>query len=232
MVILPHRRKAFRTNDVTTGLVADWDADTVAGSDGSAVSLWVDTVGGYNGTQASAPLRPLLRTNAIYGRNALEFSSKALVTTLTTAFGDFTVVAVAKVDTGSGYDRIVDKNYASGFWVGRSGTQLGSGCLQAGAPYMTVASGATAGSWYVMSGRRSGTSYTVRFAGSTYAGSATVSSAATDGTPVRFGVAHDGSGSFFGRLHRVRIYSRALSDAERLVVETLLGTRTGLPVAP
>lgn len=226
-------------SDYTNNMVAEWIADNISGSDGAAVTTWPDLQGGYDFTQSTAAAKPTLQTAEVNGHNAVQADGvdDAMLSTLVPTYGDFTIFGVWKASGGGTYPRIICTTYATGFWMGRSSSGTGgwgAGCIQASSPYMTqVSTSVTTGTWYVMSARRSGTSWTVRVNGAAYTASGTVSSTALSATAV--GVFKEGSDSgsvFNGMASHFRVYNDDLSDANRLLVEQRLGTLYGISITP
>jgi hypothetical protein len=116
---------------------------------------------------------------------------------------------------GVGFDRIVDKNYPTGFWLGRNNTTAnswGGGVEEALGPYgiyVTLPDGV----WHQICSIRSGTTHTIVGDGGLVSTSNIVSSAAIDTTALEMG-ATGGLGEFGGAIDDVRIYNRALSTQE------------------
>lgn len=60
------------------GLIADYNANTLAGSAGTALAAWADSSPNHQDlVQATVGARPTLLTNAIYGKNAVRFDGIA-----------------------------------------------------------------------------------------------------------------------------------------------------------
>lgn len=64
-------------------LLADWDADTLLGTTGSAVTSWTDSIGGFIASQATGTKQPTLRTGTMNGHNLVEFDGSSDVLALT-----------------------------------------------------------------------------------------------------------------------------------------------------
>ena len=224
--------------DFRTGLAAEWDADAISGSDGDPVSSWPETIASNDATQAFGGFQPTLQTSEVNGHNAVSFDGTGdqLESTYAATLGDFTAFAVVNFSAfGVNFPRVVDKSFNSGFWIGysNSGTPgIGGGCLQTSAPFMSQTGATSTATWYVISVRRSGTSWTVRVNGSANAASATVSSTALSSDVVRLGASNSAGDEFSGMLAQVRIYSDDLSDADRLNVEQFLGSVYGITITP
>ena len=235
---LPHRRKAFSAPDYRVNLAAEWDADSISGSDTDPVSTWPETIAGADAT-AAGTARPLLQTSEINGHSAVQYDgvNDMLTSTYTAALGDFTAMAVFKATSISNtYPRVVDKVFNNGFWIGYTtpATSFGGSVRNSTAPnYMSApVAGPTTNNWYVVSMRRNGTDLSVRFNGTAYTGSATVSGTALSADAVVIGNSSFGSDGLTGFVSHVRIYSDNLSDGDVLVAEKYLGNRYAVTITP
>ncbi|OHA41613.1 MAG: hypothetical protein A3G52_00710 [Candidatus Taylorbacteria bacterium RIFCSPLOWO2_12_FULL_43_20] len=131
---------------------------------------------------------------------------------------NFTVCAWFKADdiTPSLYQRIVDKSYSTGMWIGaRSGVanNWGGGVLDSSAPfgrYITL----SAGQWHHLCSKREGTTHTIVGDGGAVSTSGTVSSSALSNEVLRIGISSVLAAPFNGLIDDVRIYNRALSADE------------------
>ncbi len=153
-----------------------------------------------------------------YNAYALKFNGNEYVlTTYTAALTDFTMVAWYK-DTGTtpSSERIIDKNYSTGFWLGRAttgGATWGGGVRESVSPYGRFVS-LTDGNWHQIASVRSGTSHTIYGDGGAVSTAGTVSGTATDGASLQFGTDHAGLNRLTGQISEVRLYTRALSSTE------------------
>ena len=130
--------------------------------------------------------------------NAQDFdgSNDKIDTPLADTLGDFTIEAWFK-DTGEAtmYERIVDKSYTGGFWIGRNSTtanQWGGGVKDAASPYGIFVT-LTDGEWHHIVSRREGTTHHIIGDGGAVSTSATVTGDALDNTAIRIGADVDGS---------------------------------------
>jgi hypothetical protein len=137
------------------------------------------------------------------------------------ALGDFTVsVWFRRVGSLNilNSERIVDKNLAQGFWLGRSGTNSnlwGGGVRESTSPfgrYITLNSG----DWHYLVSRRSGTTHTIFGDGITNTATGTVSNTAISTAFMRLGADQRDTSIFNGNIAMVSVYNRALSDSEIL----------------
>src|SRR3989344_3840895 len=132
---------------------------------------------------------------------------------------DFTACAWFKDDgvVNGTHERIIDKSYQNGFWIGRNNTvtnSWGGGVLEAVSPYgrfVTLSDGV----WHHICSKREGTTHTIIGDGGAVSTSGTVANTVLDSTAVRIGIYHvENSGQFGGLIDEARVYTRALSAAE------------------
>ena len=213
---------------VMDGLVLCLDAANSKSYPGSGTT-WTDLSGnGNNGT--------LVNGVGYSGDNLGSLSFDGTNDVIATSYGpqlnDFTVIAWFK-STGPNlsYDRIVDKGYINGIWIGRNGTtpnSWGGGVLEVNAPngrYITLQDG----NWHMIAFMRQGTTHTIYGDGITNSVSGTVSSSALSTTTFAFG---NWSGvnqeQFSGNIAQVSIYNRALTATEIAQNYNALKGRYGL----
>ena len=169
-----------------------------------------------DGTKTGAG-EPALTTNGkISDAQVFDGSNDKIVTLLADTLGDFTVEAWFR-DTGvkTMYERIVDKSYTGGFWIGRNSTTAnswGGGVRETTSPlgrFVTL----TDGQWHQIVSKRAGTTHYIIGDGGAVSTTGTVTNAALDSTVVRIGV--DAAGSSFayfsGVIDEVRISNIARS---------------------
>ena len=121
-----------------SGLVGYWSME-----EGTGNSRTFDRSGnGNTGTLTSMdPLTDWVNGNTGLGQ-ALDFdgSDDYVLTTLSTALNDFTACAWFKASSPiNNYDRIIDKSYSGGFWLGENSgtpTSWGGGVLEGGSPFV------------------------------------------------------------------------------------------------
>lgn len=233
---LSHRRKAFQ--DYRVGLAAEWDGNSVSGADLSPVGLWSDLVAGADGTQSTVFRQPRLRLAQLNGHSAIDFDGgDGLNTTFTGALGDFTgfVVYRATGTSAGNYDRILDKAYDTGFWVGRPlGGNWGVSVRNTTPPsYMSAqVVGPTTGVWYVLSFRRSGTVLTIRYNGTLHTASASVSASALSNAAMVIGNESLYTNGFFGMIAAIRLYATALTDDVTSFLERRFGAKYAISIIP
>lgn len=159
------------------------------------------------------------------GNGALSFlaaSTSYVSTTYNSQLDDFTVslwfFATSVNVVGANYERLVDKSYNLGFYLGHNGTsgdvtQWGGGIEQTIAPYGTFST-VTLAQWNMLTMSRSGTTQKIYING-TLAQTAAVPNGTTDTTT--FNIGSDGTSvadSFTGMIADVGIWNSALSDAQ------------------
>lgn len=140
----------------------------------------------------------------------------------TGSLGDFSCLTRfnAPALTGPHFDRIVDKSYINGFWMGRNGsgydTDWGGGIKQtsgAAGTYTTLSINA----WHSLAMSRNGTTQSI-YADGSYATGATVDGTGTGTDVFAIGYSTATSGSpndyFNGKISEVALFSRALSSGE------------------
>lgn len=154
-----------------------------------------------------------------------------IVTPYNVTLLDFTVGAWFKSNgLNNTYNRIVDKDYASGFWIGRNFNIInswGGGVLEQNYPYgryITLEDN----QWHYLVSIRSGSTHILYGDGITNTISGTVSTSALSGVQVRIGT-QAGLGAYLnGSISSVQIYNRALSAQEILQNYEALKSRYGL----
>lgn len=182
-----------------------------------------DSSGSNNGGTCSGTACPTIVAGN-FG-NAVKFSSAQKITTpITTALNDFTVEVWFKDDGIIGaHERLVDKNFVSGFWMGRNGfspNSWGGGVLEPNAPWGIFVN-LTDGVWHQIVSVRKGTTHYIYGDGGIAPGSIafnTVSGNPLNATaPIAIGSWHDSSvpsQNFTGTIDEVSIYNRALTATE------------------
>ena len=132
---------------------------------------------------------------------------------------DFTVCVWFRDDGSGQFGRVVDKNFQTGFWLGRNGNTAnswGGGILEDTPPYgrfLTL----TDGQWHFLVSTRSGTTHTLYGDGITNTTSGTVSSSALSSTTLALGSVSDATTSpFKGNIAICYLYNRALTPSEIL----------------
>jgi hypothetical protein len=212
---------------VTDGLVLCLDAANTR-SYVSGSTTWSDlSRSGNNGTLTNSPTFNSANGGSIVFDGTNDFVS----TTYNAVLTNFTFCAWFR-QSGSviSYQRIVDKNYITGFWVGRNGTtpnSWGGGVIEPNPPfgrYITL----TDGQWHYIVSRRQGTTHTIYGDGITNTISGTVSSNALDTSQLIIGRELLTTALLNGNIAQTSIYNRALSESEILQNYNATKTRYGL----
>jgi hypothetical protein len=199
------------------GRVAWWLTPPGVGGGGSRL---LDLAGRNHGTLINMVPSTTSGWQPNGGFSSLAFDgvNDYVLTPFTTALNDFTVSATFFSATSPGlgnFGRIVDKNFATGFWLGSdgatgTGTSWGGGIVNAPFTYVTLSNFA----WHRITMTRRGTTKTIFGDGGSVSATATVSGIPLSLEPVRFGQTHDLAAPFNGRIDEVSIWNRALSPME------------------
>jgi hypothetical protein len=207
---------AIASSMITTGLVLHLDASNAASYPGSGTT-WTDLSGnGNNGTLTSG----VSFTNSNGGTLAFAGTNYNRVqTNLSTAFTDFTVGIWFKDQESNPYERLIDKDYTNGFWLGRNASlanSWGGGIRKPDMPYGKFIF-LTDGQWHFIITVRSGTTHTIYGDGVTNKVSDIVANTPLNNTSLAIG---DISGGLdtrplkSGIISQVFVYNRALSETE------------------
>jgi len=223
------------TQTITVNSMPDQGAPTAAAhqpihgrEDDNLISYWqfehesnktgiaVDSVGGNNGTLSGVTF-----TDEGAIGSAYEFDGNdRIATTVTTQFTDFTISLWFKDDGDNrAYERIADKSYTGGFWIGRqAGTanSWGGGIKNASSPYgiyITLPDK----QWNHLVFMRRGNNHTIIGNGGQSVKSQIVSDTALDTTALAiggYGAGGTESQWFTGSIDEVMVYDRALTAEE------------------
>jgi hypothetical protein len=204
-------------NTITNGLVLSLDAANVK-SYVNGSTIWRDLSGNNNsGSLINGPTF----NSANLGSIVFDGTNDYIATTYAPIFNDFSVIAWFKSTIKLSYDRIIDKNYINGMWIGRNSTTAnswGGGVLESSPPYgrfITLQDGI----WHMIASIRQGTTHTIYGDGITNTTSGTVSSTALSATAFAFGLNQStgpNTDPFGGNIASVQIYNRALTSTEVL----------------
>ena len=214
----------------TSGLVLQLDAGNTVSYPGSGTT-WTDLSGNNNnGTFISG----VSYSNSNGGTMVFNGSSNNRVqTNLTTSFTDFTVGIWYKDAGSQAFGRLMDKDFANGFWLGRNAgaaNSWGGGILEPGGPYGIFIT-LTDAQWHFIVSVRSGTTHTIYGDGVTNKASNTVGNGALNSTSIALG-GWSGGGTasqvLTGNLSQVYVYSRALTEAEILQIFNATRAKYGL----
>ena len=212
---------------------ADQETSFVNGNSVSTMANLTVGVGGSNATAFSTG--PTYVTNVLNSRPVYRFNNNGCRTTLSYSFTNFTFYVVFKNTAGTeGYERLVDHDYANGFWFGRnssSANSFGGGVREGSDPYGVFVT-AQDGQWNIIGNQRDYTTHNVWNNGDfTNKSSNTVTSTATNSTRVGIGGYADGSGSQQAAnidIAEIVFYQSALSLSNRQTIEGYLAHKWGL----
>ena len=213
---------------VTDGLVLCLDAANPKSYPVSGVTWGDMSGGGNNGTLVGG----VAYSSSNTGTLVFDGVNDRITTPLSTAFQDFTVCVWFRQSGGAiAFQRLVDKSYINGFWIGRSSTNANTwgGGIKDGAPSYGRFITLTDGQWHYLAFRRQGTTHTIFGDGITNTTSGTVTGTALDTTQMQIGLAvGDTSTCFNGNIPVVKVYNRALENSEILQNFNALRGRFGL----
>jgi hypothetical protein len=198
---------------VTDGLVMHLDAGNTASYPGSGTT-WTDLSG--NGNHATLTNGPTF-DSANGGSIVFDGTNDHATTSYGPQFNDFTIIAFYKPTGINLYDRILDKDYATGAWIGReaqNANKWGGGVRDENFPYGRYIT-LTDGAWHMLASVRQGTTHTIYGDGITNNTSGTVSSAALSNTNFTIAMYLESPIQIFaGNISVIMIYNRALSTSE------------------
>ena len=199
--------------DITNGLVFHLDSANTASYSGSG-TVWNDISGsGYTAT--------LVNGVSVSGGNmTFDGANDYVSTNFDQSLGAFTVVVWFRpFDGNMDWARIVDKDYLTGFWLGKNGntTAWGGGVVNGTTyrPEQTAFSSIVNNTWNFIAFSREASLLTSYYNGTSNPVIVSCSSASTSTTPVKIGAnALTNGENFKGQIPVVRIYNRALSTLE------------------
>jgi hypothetical protein len=197
---------------VTDGLVLHLDAGNAASYPGSGTT-WTDLSG--NGNNATLTNGPTF-DSANGGSIVFDGTNDYATTSYGPQFNDFTIIAWYKSTSLKTFERIIDKEYETGTWLGRSSSNAntwGGGVREGNPPYGRYIT-LTDGAWHMLASVRQGTTHTIYGDGITNNTSGTVSSAALSNTNFTIATVFNNPEIFTGNISVIMIYNRALSASE------------------
>ena len=213
-----------RNSIVTNGLVLYLDAAN-SKSYVSGSTTWSDMSGnGNTGTLVSGSGYSSQNGGAI----TFDGINDNVTTTFNSALTDFTI-GVWFRQSGSiiSYQRLVDKNYITGTWIGRNSvtaSSWGGGVCESSTPfgrYINLADN----QWHYIVSRRQDTTHTILGDGITNRSSGTVTSTPLNTNNMLIGRSVQSVLELLtGNIAQVQIYNRALSDQE--VLQNYNATKT------
>jgi hypothetical protein len=196
----------------------------------SGSTIWRDVSANNNsGSLVNGPTF----SSASLGSIVFDGSDDYISTTYNAALTDFTVCIWFKADgTTPAAGRLLDKDYISGFWLGKNVSGVtnswGGGIRESSTPYgiyITLIDG----QWNFLTSTRLGTTHTLYGNGITNINSNTVSSTVINTSNLWFGMENNlGPSRYRGNIANTLIYNRALSPEEILQNYNALKSRFGL----
>ena len=217
-----------RPNIVTNGLVLNLDAANIKSYPRSGTT-WRDLSGlGNNGTLTNGPTF----NSANGGSIVFDGVDDYVQTNYVSQLNNFSVCSWFKNNSSTGYARIVDKSYQTGFWFGQDGLNVnrwGGGIRQTiNYGFITLSNN----DWHYLVMTRSGTLSILYGDGITNTNTFTCGVGTTDTTALSVGgTVNDGAGQrdwYKGNIATVQLYNRALSPSEILQNYNATKTRFGL----
>jgi hypothetical protein len=224
-------RKRFypEENIVSNGLILNLDLGNYSSYRGTGTSI-TDLSGiGNTGALTNGPVF----SSANRGNLSFDGVDDYIdVPSITSISGDFTagVWFYTTATTDVNYKRLVDLNYASGFWMGRqtNTNNWGGGILAGNFPhgiYLPFANG----QWHYLVLIRNGSTHILYGDGTSNTASTTVSTGNLSSSSLFIAKQPEGGGTFFnGNIAQVQIYNRALSATEVQQNYNALKQRFGL----
>lgn len=228
---------------------ARWQADSLTGADASAVSNWLDTVGGKIATQVAPGNQPKLYSNVINGHKTVRFAnaSSQYLTVAAAASPislatDFTLAVVFKTSTpgdtsgffyeNTGLLGCEQPNAVADWALGLNGSQL-SGGLGAGAAGCAsdvsfYGGSVTDGKSHVALYVRSGNAVRLYVDGVIVSAQDGLCTAARGSYDFQIGAMTAGTHFFDGDIAEVQLYNRALNALEISSINQVLATTYGL----
>ena len=212
---------------------ADKETSYVNGNSVSTMANLTVGVGGSNATAFSTG--PAYVTNVLNSLPVYRFNNNGCRTTSSYSFTNFTFYVIFKNTSGTdSYERLVDHDYANGFWLGRNSStanSFGGGVREGSDPYGVFVT-AQDGQWNIIGNQRDGTTHNMWNNGDfTNKSSNTVTATATTSTRVGIGGYHDGSGTQQAAnidIAEIVFYQSALSLSNRQLIEGYLAHKWAL----
>jgi hypothetical protein len=212
---------------------ADQETSYINGNSVNTITNLSVGVGGSNATAVSAG--PIYTTNILNSLPVYRFNNTGCRTTSNYSFTNFTFYTVFNNTSGvNSFERLVDHDYANGFWLGRNESTANSfgGGVREGSPPYGVFVTAQDGQWNIIGNQRDGTTHNMWNNGDfTNKSSNTVTTTITNSNRVGIGGYADGSGSQAAvnvDIAEIVFYQSALSLSNREKIEGYLAWKWGL----
>ncbi len=226
-----------------------WMADSLSGSDGSAVGNWTDSIGGKNATQTAAGNQPKLYSNVLNGHKTVRFSSgSSQYLTVTaansplSAAGSFTVAMVFKTSTPGNVSSLFYQNtgllgaeqpFTVTDWAfclngSQLGAGLGAGGSGCGSDFSLYGGNVTDGNPHIAMYVRAGGTISLYVDGIIVASQSALCPEARGDYPFQIGAMTTSSYFFNGDIAEIQIYNRALSPSEIVNANEILAATYGI----
>lgn len=228
-------RPAFNPLQVS-GLLARFDAGTIAQSDNTAVASWSPTAGVETAAlaQATSGNRPVFRTNRVNGRPSVVFTAASNHNLDTGSWAGkhstpLTVVTVAKMVTGN----------VGNLYTGRTGVYAYAGNGPSGT--LSIGSGAVGelsqsvsmDTWHVIVAVYNGASSAIYLDNDAATATGTTTTGANSALPgLRLGTNSSAAANWLdGEITDIAIYGKACTGPEIAALARWFGARNGVAIA-
>ncbi|EEF60041.1 LamG-like jellyroll fold domain-containing protein [Pedosphaera parvula] len=229
--------------------VTRWVADTLSGSDGSAISSWPDKLAGRNAGQTTSARQPKLFSNVINHHKTVRFNSAAnqyLTVSATdspvSAMGSFTLLVVFKTSTPGSSSGLFYQNTGllgceqSGVvqdWAlclngSQLGAGLGGGTSGCGSDLGLYGGSVTDGNPHIGAYVRTGGTIELFVDGVLVASQSSLCPAARGAYPFQIGAMTSSSLFFNGDIAEIQIFDRGLSSMELNSINQNLASTYGI----
>jgi hypothetical protein len=202
-------------NIVRNGLVLNVDASKSNSYSGIGNTIYDLSGSGNTGFLTGGPTFSGLNAGSIVFDGSNDYIDIPSITSIT---GNFTVAVwfFTTATTDANFKRLVDLNYATGFWLGRqtNTNNWGGGIIESNEPY-GIYLPFTNGQWHYLVSIRSGSTHILYGDGVSNTISNTVSTGNLSASSLLIAKQPEGGGTFLnGNISQVQLYNRALSATE------------------
>jgi hypothetical protein len=216
-------------NIVTSGLILNYDMSDYRSAPFTGYYIYDLSGSGNTGEKFNSPVSSSLNDGAIIFDGLDEYIE---VPSITSISGDFTVALwfYSTATSDIHYKRLIDFDYATGFWLGRyaSTDTWGGGIIEPNGPY-GIYLPFTNNQWHYLVSIRRGSTHILYGDGITSTVSNNVSSGTLTSPKLYIARQPAGANQFFtGRIAQVQIYNRALTQQEILQNYNATKSRFGL----
>lgn len=227
---------SFNPTDLS-GCKLWFKADSLALSNNDRVATWTNLAdANNNASQSNSSYQPQYKsTDGPNSKPALYFTAARpdfIQTASGAAIDDAHIFIVYKsTTTRTDHERLLDKKYDTGLWMGRSATtanKFGGGFSQTGSPWGLFSTDFTDGTYWLIQSQRSGTTQNIWRNDGLSNASQTVTTAATDTTVYTIGANYGGGNMFTGNICEIIVYDSALSVVNQMLVEEYLRAKYNL----